>query len=95
MKKIFKLTFCILLLSAIALYLGIVFLLPQIVNSKLTINKLQSFIQNKTGVETKITGLNLKISPKLLVIFNVDSIDAKNNNASVSDIKNFSLNKNN
>ena len=91
MKKIFKITFGVLLLLLVALYLGIVCVLPSIINSKTTINTLQSFIHNKTGIETKITGLNLKISPKLLVIFNVDSIDAKNNNASVADIKNFSL----
>ena len=92
MKKIFKITFYIILTSVIALYLGIVFLIPQIVNNKITINKLQSLILEKTGIETTITGLNLKISPKLIVVLNIDSIDAKNNNVSVADIKNLSLN---
>jgi hypothetical protein len=33
----------------------------------------------------------LKISPDLIVVLNIDSIDAKNNNISVADIKNISL----
>ncbi|MBR1373184.1 hypothetical protein IJ556_01880, partial [bacterium] len=77
MKKIFKITFGILLLFVIVFYLGIVFLLPQVVNNKITINKLQSLIFNKTGVNTTIAGLNLKISPKLTVVLKVDNIEAK------------------
>ena len=91
MKKIFKITFGVLLLSVIAIYLCIVFVLPSIINSKTAINKLQSSIHNKTGIETNITGLNLKISPALAVVLHVDSIDAKNNNISVLDIKKLSL----
>ena len=91
MKKIIKITFGILLLLLIVLYLGTVFLLPQVINSKITVNKLQSLIHNRTGIETNITGLNLKISPKLVVILNIDSLDAKNNNAPAADIKNFVL----
>ncbi len=91
MKRLFTTIFLILLLSVFALYLGIVFLLPQVINSKPVINKLESFIHKKTGIETNIAGLNLKISPKLIVILNVDSIDAKNNNVLAFDIKNLSL----
>ncbi len=91
MKKIFEVTFGILLLFVITLYLCVVYALPSIINSKTAINKLQSLIHNKTGIETNITGLNLKISPKLAVFLRVDSIDAKNNNVSVADIKNLSL----
>ena len=91
MKKIFKITFGVLLLSIVALYFGIVCILPSIINSKITINKLQSFIHNKTGAETTITGLKLKISPKLNIVLNIDSVDSKNNNAPVTDIKNFSI----
>ena len=92
MKKIFNVILGVLLLLVIGLYLGVVCVLPSIINSKTTINKLQSFIYNKTGIETTITGLNLKISPKLNVSVNVDSIDAKNSNVSVADIKNIAVN---
>ncbi len=90
-KKIFKIAFGVLLLLIIGLYLCVVCVLPSIVNSRTTINKLQSLIFNKTGIETKIVALNLKISPKLNVVLNVDSIDAKNKNVTVADIKNLSL----
>ena len=92
MKKLFKITFGILLLFLIGLYLGIVFLLPKIVNSETTIKKLESSILEKTGIETTITGLNLKISPTLLVMLKIDSLDAKNNNIPAADIKKFALN---
>ena len=91
MKKIFTITFCVLLLLVVGLYLGIVCVLPSIINSKITINKLESLINKKTGIETNIAGLNLKISPKLIVILKIDCLDAKSNNASVADIKNFAL----
>ena len=91
MKKIITITFSVLLLFLISIYFCVVCVLPSIVNSKITINKLQSLIHNKTGIETTITGLNLKISPALAVALNIDSIDAKNNNISVANIKNFSL----
>ena len=94
MKKIFKITFGILLLFVIVFYLGIVFLLPQVVNNKITINKLQSLIFNKTGVNTTIAGLNLKISPKLTVVLKVDNIEAKSNNVPVADIKKVAINYN-
>ena len=92
MKKIFKITLSVLLLFFVALYLGTVFLLPQIINSKVAINKLQSLILEKNGIETNITGLNLKISPKLTVILDADSINAKNTDTIIADIKSFSLN---
>ena len=92
MKKILKIIFCIIFLSAIFLYFGIVFLLPQIINSKITINAMQSFISDKTGTETKITGFKLKIAPDFFVVLDVDSIDAKSNNIAVADIKKVSLN---
>ncbi|MBR6126807.1 hypothetical protein IKQ21_03895 [bacterium] len=92
MKKISKIVFGVLLALLIVLYLGIVCVLPAIVNNKATINKLESLILEKTGIETTITGLNIKISPKLVVYFNIDSLDAKNNNTSAADIKNFALN---
>lgn len=91
MKKIFKITLGVLLLSVIAVYLCVVCVLPSIINSKTTINKLQSLIHNKTGIETNIEGLNLKISPTLAVFLQVAGIDAKNNNISALDIKNLSI----
>lgn len=91
MKKIFKIIFGFSLLLLIGLYLGIVCFLPSVINSKITINKLQSLIQKKTGTETTVSGLNLKISPKFNITLNLDSIDAKNNNISVADIKNLTL----
>lgn len=91
MKRLIKIIFGVLLFIIISIYFGIVFLLSQIVNSKFTINKLQSLIFEKTGIETNITGLNLKISPLLTVALKIDSLDAKNNNVSVADIKNISM----
>ena len=91
MKKFAKITFGILILFIITFYLCVVCILPSIVNNKTTINKLQLLIHNKTGIETNITGLNLKISPKLIVVLNIDSINAKNNNVAVADIENLSI----
>ena len=91
MKKIFTITFSVLLILLVGLYLGIICILPSIINNKATINKLQSIILKKTGAETNITGLKLKISPKLIVSLNIDSVDAKNNNASVADIKKLAI----
>ena len=92
MKKIFTVTFLVLLSSLLALYLAVVFLLPQVINSNTTISKLQSFVLNKTGIETSIKGLNLKISPMLIADLKVDSINAKNNNIVIIDINKVSLN---
>ena len=91
MKKFIKILFFTILLLVICLYFFVVFLVPQIINNRTVINKLQSFIYNKTGVETNISGVNLKISPSLVVVVNVDNIDAKNNNAVIADIKNLSI----
>ena len=91
MKKIFAITFSVLLLLAIVLYLSVVCVLPSIINNKAIINKLQSSILEKTGTETNITGLNLKISPKFVMILNIDSIDAKNKKNTVADIKKVAL----
>ena len=92
MKKVLKIIVFTAVSTVFFLYFGTVFLLPLLFNSKITINKLQSLIRNKTGIETNIEGLNLKISPKLNVALKVDSIDAKNENKTVTDIKNISLN---
>ena len=92
MRKIFKITFGVSLLLVISFYLGIVCVLPSIINSKDTLSKLQSLIHDKTGIETNITGFNFNISPKLTVILKVDSIDARNNNTPVANIKNLALN---
>ena len=91
MKKIFTITFSILLLLLIIIYLCMICVLPSIINSKTTMNRLQSLILEKTGTETTITGLELKISPMLLVSLNIDSVNAKNKNVPVADIKNFTL----
>ena len=92
MKKFIKIFLGVLLLCVTPLYLGVIFIVPQIVNSKFTINKLQSLIHEKTGTETNIEGLNLKISPKLIIFLNIKSMNAKNNNASVANIENVALN---
>ena len=91
MKKFVKITFSVLLALIVAFYLCVVFILPPVINNKTTINKLQSLIFNKTKIETNITGLNLKVSPKLIFKLNVDDIDAKQENVSVVNIKNLSL----
>ena len=91
MKKNLKITLSILLLLVMGLYLGIVFLLPQVVNSKITINKLQSFLLEKAGMETTIEGLNLKISPTFAVVLNLESLNVKNNKVSAVDIKKLSI----
>lgn len=92
MKKVLKIIFYILLLTAITIYAGIVFLLPKLINSKTTISKLQSAIYNKTKTKTNIQKLNLKISPTLVFNLNIGSIDAKYNNSDVLNIKDLSLN---
>lgn len=91
MKNFIKITVCIILLLIIGLYISVLFLLPKIINNKTFINKLQSSIYNKTKIETNIVGFNLKITPKFLVVLNVDSINAKNNSVSIADIKNITL----
>ena len=92
MKKIFKVTFLILFSLACALYFGVVFLLPQIVNNNVVINKLESLILQKTGIETNIEGLNLKVSPKLIFDLNIAGVNSKYNKNSVLGIKDLSLN---
>ena len=92
MKKFFEIIIGILSLFLIIFYLCIVFLLPSVINSNTGINKLQSLVYGKIGIETNIIGLNLKVSPTLKVILYADSINAKNNNVSVADINNLSLN---
>ena len=91
MKKIFKIIFSILFLCVISFYLGIIYVLPSVISNKTTIHKLQSLIYKKTGINTAVTGFNLKISPKFKVILKIDSLDAKNNDVSVIDIKNFTF----
>lgn len=91
MKKIFKIIFLILLSSLCALYLGVVFLLPKVINNNVIINKLESLILYKTGLETSIEGLDLTVSPRLNFVLNVVGANSKYNNLSVFDIKNFSL----
>ena len=91
MKKIFTITLSALLLLIVGLYLGIVCVLPSIINSKLAVNKLQSLILEKTGAKTTIMGLNLKISPKLNVVLNVENIESKDKKATVIDVKKVSL----
>ena len=91
MKKIFAIIFCTIFLSLVILYLGIVFLLPQIMNSKFIINKMQSSICNKTGIKSNISALNLKVSPTLVFVLSVDSINAKYDNKLAADINNILL----
>lgn len=92
MKKFFIITLCILLAFATALYLGIVLVLPKVINSESVINKLEEQIFNKTGIETNITRFNLKVSPTLDFALNINSVDTNYDNKSVLDIKNLSLN---
>lgn len=92
MKKIFITILLILLSSILALYLGIVFILPQVINNKAVINKLESLILDKTGIETNIEGLDLKVSPKLDFDLNITDINSKYKDVSVFDIKDLSLN---
>ena len=86
-KKFIEIVFYTILSLVICLYFGIVFLLPQIINNKTTINKLQSLIYDKTGIETNIAGLKLNVSPQLIFILSVDGINVKYNNLPVADIK--------
>lgn len=91
MKKALKIIILTIVLTVFFLYLGIVFLLPQTVNNENTIKKIQSLIYNKTKTETNITGLNLTVTPNLIAVLNIESIEAKNNNYTVADIKDFAL----
>ena len=92
MKKILKISLFGLFALAVVLYCSLIFLLPQVINSKTSINKLQSFIYSKCGVKTDIVGINLKVSPKLSFDFDVQSLVAKHNDVSFVDIKNLSIN---
>jgi len=92
MKKIFKITSLILLLSACVLYFGVIYLLPNVINNNIIINKLESLIFHKTDLETNIEGFTLKVSPKLDFVLYITDINSKYNNVSVLDITNFSLN---
>ena len=92
MKRFLRIALYILFSFVIIFYLGIVLFLPKIVNNTSTINKLEKQIFNKTGIETNITGINLKVSPILLFALNIESIDTNFDNTSVIDIKNLSLN---
>ena len=92
MKKALKIIFLTISIVIVFLYLGLVFLIPKIVNNKAVISNISSTIYKKTGVETDIKGLNLKISPKLNFTLKVESVDAKYNNNSVLDVKDLYLN---
>ena len=92
MKKILKITFYIITLSVVLLYLGIVFLLPAIINNQSVINKAEVLIYKKTGIETTIKGLNLKISPCFNFALNIENVNAKYKNSPVLDIENVFLN---
>ena len=92
MKKILKIIFLVLLSSVLTLYLGVVFLLPKIMSNKVVISKLESLILQKSGLETNIEGLDLKVSPKLNFVLNINSVNSKYNNVSAFDIENLSLN---
>lgn len=91
MKKIFYIVVGVLLIFITALYLGTVIVLPLVINSNAATCKLQSLISEKTGTKTDISGLNLKISPNLKAVLTIESIDTKNKNVSVVDIKNLGI----
>lgn len=92
MKKILTITFCIIFLSVVVLYFGIVFLLPQIVNSNSIQKELSHFVNKKSGVETSIDSLKLKVSPILVFTLKIDNFDSKYKNVSVLNLKNVSIN---
>ena len=92
MNKILKILLFGLLSLAIIIYSALIFLLPQVINSEKTINKIKSLIYDKSGIETDIAGLSLKVSPKLNFTLDVQSVNAKHNDISVCDIENLSLN---
>ncbi len=89
MQKIFKIIFYTIITFVVGLYLGIVFILPQIINHKATTDKLQSLILDKTGMESNITGLNLKISPLLSAKLTVNNIKIKYNDRVGLNIQNL------
>ncbi len=91
MKKFLKIVFSVIFISLVSLYAGVVFLLPYAVNNKVTIDKLQSLIYDKSKVKANITGLNLKVSSKLVFDLSVDGIDTKINNSDLFNLKNLSL----
>ena len=92
MKKVLKIIFYTVFMFVTILYLGIVFLLPKIINNKTTINKLQTLIHNKTEIETNINELNFKISPKLVATLDIDRLNAEYNSAPISNLENLTLN---
>ncbi|MBO6273404.1 hypothetical protein J6O48_11580 [bacterium] len=92
MKKFLKIIFCIIFISVIILYIGVVFLLPQFVNCKTVQKELSYLVNKKSGVETTISALRLNISPNLVVRLKIDSLNTKYKKVSVLNLKNVSIN---
>jgi hypothetical protein len=94
MKNFFKIIFCIIVLFITFLYLGIVILLPKIVNSKASVRGVTSFLHKKCGIELNVQDLNLKVSPTLTFVLSVSDIEATGSNGPVLELKNVLFNYN-
>lgn len=81
----------VLFLFSIA-YLGILFVVPAIVNTETFANKLEDFILNKTNFDTNIEDLRISVSPKLVTKINCSEIKLLDENKTVASINNISTN---
>lgn len=80
-------TICILTIIS---YLGILYGIPAIINSKTFTTKLESFITKKTGLNTEISKLHITISPLLITSIKCNEfsiIDNQKTALSINDIK--------
>ena len=76
-------TICILSIGA---YLGVLYGIPKIVNSKTFSTNLESFISKKTGLNTEIKGLKISISPKFITFVNCNKFSILDNKKSALEI---------
>lgn len=76
-------TICILSIGA---YLGVLYGIPKIVNSKTFSTNLESFMSKKTGLNTEIKGLNISISPKFITFVNCNKFSILDNKKSALEI---------
>lgn len=76
-------TVCVLSFST---YLGILYGIPALVNSKNFSTKLEKFIVQKTGLNTEIKGLNISISPLFVTSINCNNFSIKDNKKTATKI---------
>ncbi len=74
----------------LCIYLGILFILPNLLNSNTFIKKMQGLISKNTGYNVVAENFNIKITPALSLNLRADKISAKKNGVNILDIEGFS-----